>query len=240
MRDPSTRPGSLDRGAVSGARTRARHCGRRWLGGLGGAILLALAGAADGAAESASADGWAALRALRSRLESQTQAADFVQEYVPAGFSSGDRETGRLTLALPRCLRWDYDEPFPKSYLLCEERVWTWNPGESSGRTFEIDAQEERGLDLLRLGVERLAERYTAELVGDPGAATSIRLEPLGPAAEISVATLTLSADGGGLAELSYRDVEGNTTRFEFGGQRPLAAGAADLSPPRELTWIED
>ncbi len=235
MRDPSTRLGSLDGGAVSAAGLAARRRDNRRLRGLAGALLLVFGGTAT----PASADGWDALRALRARLESQTQAADFVQEYVPAGFSSGDRETGRLTLALPGCLRWDYDEPFPKSYLLCAERVWTWNPGESSGRTFEIDAQEERGLDLLRLGVERLAERYTAELVGDPGA-TAIRLEPLGPAAEISVATLTLSADGGGLAELSYRDVEGNTTRFEFSGQRPLAAAAADLSPPGELTWIED
>lgn len=191
------------------------------------------------AAPPAAADGWATLRQLRTRLEAQPQVADFRQEYLPAGFSSGDSETGRLTLALPGCLRWDYHEPFPKSYLLCGETVWTWNPGESSGRTFVVDSEEGRGLDLLRLGVERLAERYTAELVETAEAATAVRLEPLGAATEIADATLTLDGDGG-LAELTYRDVEGNTTRFAFSGRRPLAEGAADLRPPDDLTWIEE
>ncbi len=188
----------------------------------------------------ARADGWAALRELRARLESRPHVADFLQEYLPAGFSSGDSETGRLTLALPECLRWDYDEPFAKSYLLCRETVWTWNAGESSGRTFQVDPEEDRGLDLLRLGVERLAEQYTAELVDGKGAATAIRLEPKGPAAEIATATLTLAAGAGSLAELTYRDVEGNTTRFEFSGQRPVGEDAVELRPPDDLTWIED
>lgn len=203
-------------------------------------IGLLLLAASVAAAAPAADDGWTALRELRDRLEARPQVADFVQEYLPAGFSSGDSETGRLTLALPGCLRWDYDEPSAKSYLVCEQTVWTWNPGESSGRTFEVDPQEERGLDLLRLGIERLAERYTAELVDGPGAAAAIRLEPRGPATEIAAATLTLAPDGDSLTELTYSDVEGNTTRFEFSGPRPLPPEAAVLRPPDDLTWIED
>ena len=206
------------------------------------AVGLALAGATVGSLDGATAatDGWTELRALRARLEGRAQVTDFVQEYLPAGFSSGDRETGRLTLALPSCLRWDYDEPFPKSYLLCDDRVWTWNPGESSGRTFVVDPEEDRGLDLLRLGVERLAERYSAELVDPGGPATEIRLAPLGPATEIAAASLRLAPGDGRLAELSYRDVEGNTTRFQFGDPLPLAPDGADLTPPAGLTWIQD
>ena len=195
-------------------------------------LLLALPAAAE--------DGWAALRELRARLEAQPRVAEFRQEYLPAGFTTGDSETGRLTLALPGCLRWDYDEPFAKSYLLCRETVWTWNPGESSGRTFQVDPEADRGLDLLRLGVERLAERYTAELVEAPGAATAVRLEPLGRATEIASAWLKLAESGGSLAELSYDDVEGNTTRFEFSNEKPLVDGAFDLRPPDDLIWIED
>ncbi len=201
-----------------------------------GLLLAACLATASPAAD----EGWAALRQLRARLESRPQVADFAQEYLPAGFASGDRETGRLTLALPACLRWDYDDPFPKSYLLCEDTIWTWNPGESSGRTFTVDPEEERGLDLLRLGVERLTERYTAELTAEPGTATVIRLEPLGAATEIAAATVTLAAGDGSLAELSYRDVEGNTTRFEFSGHRPVESNATNLQPPDDLTWIED
>jgi outer membrane lipoprotein-sorting protein len=173
-------------------------------------------------------------------MEAAPQVTEFRQEYLPAAFSSGDSETGHLRLALPGCLRWDYDEPFPKSYLLCDDRVWTWNPGESSGRTFHVDPEAEGGLDLLRLGVERLSERYTAELLQATPDGTVIRLEPLETTTEIVRATLTLAAGSGDLAELSYRDVEGNTTRFTFSAPRPLAAEDADLRPPAELTWIED
>ena len=210
-----------------------------------GSVIACLAALLAAASAPAEADAWSALRELRDRLEARPQVAEFRQEYLPAGFSSGDSETGRLTLALPGCLRWDYGEPFPKSYLLCRETVWTWNPGEESGRTFTVDPEQERGLDLLRLGVERLAERYTAELVegelveGSPPR-RAIRLEPLGPAGEIAEATLTLAASGDTLAELSYRDVEGNRTRFEFSDHRPLPADALDLAPPEELTWIEE
>jgi outer membrane lipoprotein-sorting protein len=192
------------------------------------------------AAAPATADGWAVLRELRGRLESEPQVADFRQEYLPAGFASGDSETGRLTLALPACLRWDYDEPFAKSYLLCKETVWTWNPGESSGRTFTVDPEEEGGLDLLRLGIERLAERYTAEVVDATEAHTTVRLAPRGGTTQIAMATLMLAAGDGSLAELSYRDVEGNTTRFEFRNHRPLAEDGAEMRPPGNLTWIED
>ena len=150
------------------------------------------------------------------------------------------RATGRLTLALPGCLRWDYDEPFPKSYLLCDETIWTWNPGEASGRTFIVDPEEERGLDLLRLGVERLEERYSADLVAGAGPAPVVRLQPTGPANEIVAATLELTAGGDSLAELSYRDAEGNTTRFEFSDHQVLAGGTARLEPPAGLVWIEE
>ena len=203
------------------------------------ARALGLALACWAAAAPGAADGWSELRRLRASLEGRPQTAEFVQRYLPAGFSSGDSETGRLTLALPGCLRWDYDEPFAKTYLLCEETVWTWNPGESSGRTFTVDPEEDRGLDLLRLGVERLAERYAAELVDDE-TASEIRLEPLGPSAEVAEATLRLAPGDGRLVELSYRDAEGNTTRFEFGDPIPLAPDSADLRPPAGLTWIQD
>ena len=202
------------------------------------ALLGILAAAAVGPA--VAADGWSVLRDLRARLEAAPQIAEFEQEFLPAGFASGDRETGRLTLGLPECLRWDYDEPFAKSYLLCASTVWTWNPGESSGRTFFVEPDEERGLDLLRLGVERLAESYSAELVDGPPETVAVRLLPLGAVNEISEATLTVADGDGRLRELSYRDVEGNTTRFAFSGHRRLAAGDPELRPPGELTWIEN
>jgi len=99
--------------------------------GLAGALPLALAAgfliqalvqaglppAAVGAAE---IDPWSVLSGVRESLVAAgPTGAEFSQVYVPAGFTSGEKEAGKLALALPDCLRWDYVAPYPKSFLLC-------------------------------------------------------------------------------------------------------------------------
>ncbi len=72
-------------------------------------------------------DSWAVLSGVRQSLvEAGPTEASFTQTYIPAGFSSGEKETGRMSLSLPDCLRWDYQDPYPKGFLLCGEVVHTW------------------------------------------------------------------------------------------------------------------
>lgn len=205
--------------------------------------LLALAPAAPAAevAETPRADesaAWESLDALRRGLEGATLVADFEQEFLPAGFSDGEIESGRIAISLPECLRWDYGEPFPKSYLLCGAQAYTWNPGEPAGRRFIVSADEEPGLDLLRLRVAALRSRYRASRAAESDGAIRVRLEPT-DAAAIRDAELLLDPAGGRLRELSYRDSEGNRTRFRFAAYREESA--PDLfEPPPGLRWLEE
>ena len=84
-------------------------------------LMMALAWAGTVQAQTAAApDPWKVLQGVRQSLvDSGPTAAAFTQTYIPAGFSSGDSESGRLALALPDCLRWDYQDPYPKGFLLC-------------------------------------------------------------------------------------------------------------------------
>ncbi len=200
-------------------------------------LVCALLAAAPAARGAEGDDAWRLLRELRAALEGRPQAADFEQLFLPAGFSSGERENGRLTLALPDCLRWDYAEPQARSYLLCGDRVWSWNAGETSGRRFTVDAEQEEGLELLRLGVDAIAERYAARL--EPHAdGRAVVLEPRDDGGEITEARLLVAAGEPRLAGLSYRDVEGNSTSFTFRAYRPLASPV--LEPPTDIEWIEE
>ena len=98
------------------------------------AVLVVLAVAAGVDAQDA-ADPWATLQGVRTSLvEAGPTGAAFVQTYVPAGFTSGEQESGTLALALPDCLRWDYQKPYPKSFLLCGGIAHSWNPEDKSGR----------------------------------------------------------------------------------------------------------
>ena len=99
------------------------------------------------------ADPWAALEKVRGRLAaSGPRVAEFEHLYLPAGFSQGEKESGRLALSLPDCLRWDYGEPYPKSFLVCGAVAHYWNEEDKTGQRQSIDSKNEPGLDLLLLG----------------------------------------------------------------------------------------
>lgn len=184
-------------------------------------------------------DAWTALAALRDHLvERGPQRVDFTQTFTPAGFKQGDEEQGELAIALPDCLRWDYATPYRKVYLLCGSEVYSWNPGEPSGRRYPVDSQQAPGLDLLRMQVEALRHRYAARMTSD-GRHVSVTLTPLQTVADIRDATFEFDSGRTTLTALAYHDQEGGRTSFEFSDYRPL--GDLDLfSPPSELSWQSD
>ena len=191
-------------------------------------------------ARGAAQDAWSALDTLRGHLHEQSPfRAGFVQTFVPEGFSSGEKESGRMALALPECLRWDYDEPYPKSFLLCGDVFHYWNPGEDEGHTEEIEAKREPGLDLLLLEVEELRVRYRAELSDGPGKSREIRLRPLEPNEFVAEALLRLNGRLDRLLLLRYLDPEGNVTEFAISGHEK-GAPAGTFNPPEGIEWLDE
>jgi outer membrane lipoprotein-sorting protein len=194
-----------------------------------------------------SADGaaWRILAAVRDSLvEAGPTRASFTQTFIPAGFSSGDQERGTLSIDLPECLRWDYAEPYPKAFLLCGSSAHLWNPEDGTGRRYSVERDKEPGLDLVLLGIEELEGRYrvqseTADGDVDSGDLMSIHLTPLDPGGQITGATLRVDRRTNRLAGLSYTDDEGNLTRFEIEGYRPLDEKGV-FSAPKDIEWTEE
>ena len=210
------------------------------------AALLAAVAAAGAAPVRAATqnDAWAALAAARAGFEHAAWTADFVQTWVPAGFASGERESGTVSLALPGSLRWDYAAPFPKSLLVRLDTAYSWNPGESSGRRVFLEPDERQHLALLALDLAALRQRFSATLEPSSGAGLEILLVPLAPAdaagqSEIREARLALDARSHRLLRVAYADAEGNRTEFELSGHRP-AAGDGLFTPPAGLEWLDD
>jgi len=191
------------------------------------------------AAQTQDSDPWAVLSGVRlSLVEAGPTGASFTQTYVPAGFSSGEKESGKLALALPDCLRWDYDEPYPKSFLLCGGIVHSWNPEDKAGRRYRVDRKNEPGLDLLLLGVDDLKNRYTATATAGEGGKVLVALSPKEKLAELADAALTVDPVAKRLVAVSYHDREGNLTRFEISGYESLPRQGR-FSPPTGIRWEE-
>lgn len=214
---------------------------------LGLALLAAVGPALPAAA--AEADPWTTLTDVRrSLIAAGPSQADFVQTFIPSGFPSGDEEHGRIALALPDCLRWDYAEPYPKSFLLCGAEAFYWNSADGTGRRYEIERESEPGLDLLLLGVEDLQRRYSAQAesvaagaAGEGGGAASvvITLAPLAEMVELTDARLVVDAASSRLVEIAYTNREGDRSRFVLSGYGPLERDGL-FSPPEGIVWQDD
>lgn len=207
-------------------------------------LLLALLGAApaagdDPASSDPARDAWRAIDQLRRELAaSGTLSADFVQTYTPAGFTTGESESGRLALSTPDCLRFDYSDPYRKSFLVCGSRAWSWVEGEPRGQRVTIDASREMGLDLLLLPAAQLAARYRATASSLRDGELAVALEPRAADAPLVAADLAIAPGGSRLAALDYRDREGNVTGFRFSNWRALE-DADVFTPPAEVEWTE-
>ncbi len=190
-------------------------------------------------AASAQSDPWAMLSAVRQSLvEAGPTEAVFTQTYIPAGFSSGETETGKMSLALPDCLRWDYQDPYPKSFLLCGGLAHSWNTEDKAGRRYRVDRRNEPGLDLLLLGVDDLKTRYQATAKSVEKGWIEVALASKGAATELADATLTVDPAQKRLVAVAYHDREGNLTRFEIKNYRDLSRSGT-FSPPSGIRWEE-
>ncbi|MFL6199955.1 MAG: outer membrane lipoprotein carrier protein LolA [Thermoanaerobaculia bacterium] len=182
---------------------------------------------------------WTLLSGVRQSLvEAGPTEAGFTQTYIPAGFASGEKETGRMFLALPDCMRWDYKDPYPKSFLLCGGVAHSWNPEDKTGRRYRIDRRNEPGLDLLLLGLDDLKTRYTATARSVESGRIEVNLIPKEKLAELADAALTVDPAKQRLVGISYHDREGNLTRFEIKDYRDLPR-RGQFSPPQGIRWEE-
>ena len=100
-------------------------------------------------------------------------------------------------------------------------------------------ADEQQGLDLLRLSVESLRGRYSASVETTASGSFEVLLSSLTPKDAIRDARFLIDADRNLLVGLSYRDLEGNLTRFEISGYGPLGPGSV-FAPPAKIEWLEE
>ncbi len=183
---------------------------------------------------------WELLEKLRDNLQrSGPVTGKFQQTYIPAGFEDGDQESGYLSIWLPDCLRWNYEQPQAKSFLLCKDEVYFWNENESGGRHYRIEPEQEPGLDLLLVEVARLKERYVAEnaKLGDGTYEITLALPPDAErpfSAKIRLEPVSMRVVG-----MEYTDEEGNLTRFEISDYQQLRHTAL-FKPPQGIEWTRE
>ena len=164
------------------------------------------------------------LRTLRAR---------YSEHYTGMGL---DRtETGTLTLRKPGLMRWSYDNPAGKVFVLDGKYGWFYTPGEPQvSRTPAKQIDDLRSPLRFLLGHTQLQKELDHVTVTPDGSNFRISGVPKGMAERIHLLTVTVNA-AGIIQGLTIEETDGATTAFTFSNMQenaPIPASDFTFTPP--------
>ena len=162
------------------------------------------------------------LRTLRAR---------YTERYTGVGL---DRtESGTLTLKKPGLMRWSYDAPSGKLFVLDGKYAWFYTPGDA-----QVSRAPAKQLDDLRsplrvlLGHTQLSKELDQLATAPDGANFRITGVPKGMAQRVHLLTLIVTPSGA-IERMRLEETDGATTEFTFSRiEEDIAL------PPAEFTFI--
>ena len=166
--------------------------------------------------------------------------ARYTERYTGMGM---DRtESGTLLLKKPGRMRWSYDTPAGKLFLLDGKHGWFYTPGDPQAQ--RVSAKQ---LDDLRsplrflLGHTELHKELVSISIRVVAGGYEISGVPTGLAQRVRMLSLTVNGTGS-IQAMRLEEVDGTTTSFTFSEQREDApAKDADFrfAPPPGVTIVD-
>lgn len=142
--------------------------------------------------------------------------ARYTEHY--AGMGMDRTESGTLLLKKPGRMRWSYDNPVGKVFVLDGKYAWFYTPGDTQAQ--RVPAKE---LDDLRsplrflLGHTQLQKELDHLTVTPEGTGFKITGVPKGMAQRVKLLTLGVTPSGG-IENMRLEEVDGAVTEFTFSG----------------------
>jgi len=166
--------------------------------------------------------------------------ARFQQTYTYSGFGRKQVSSGRLLVKKPGMMRWDYEEPEPKTVAVKGSRLVQLEPEENQAYVDEkFDSSALSAAVTFLLGKGDLAKEFTASL--DPGGALLLVPRVMDP--RVASVALTVGEDGrvtatrvvdgsGNVNEIRFEDVKRNVGLADADFEVKLPAGVRRIAPP--------
>jgi outer membrane lipoprotein carrier protein len=165
--------------------------------------------------------------------------ARYTEHY--AGMGMDRTESGTLLLKKPGRMRWTYDQPIGKVFVLDGKFAWFYTPGDPQAQ--RIPAKQ---LDDLRsplrflLGHTQLAKELDTLTVTPDGANFSITGIPKGMEQRLKLLTLTVTP-AGAIQAMRLEEIDGAITEFNFTSMKeniPVKDSDFLFTPPAGVTVI--
>jgi outer membrane lipoprotein carrier protein len=151
-------------------------------------------------------------------------------------------ESGTLTLKKPGLMRWSYDSPPGKVFVLDGKFAWFYTPGDAQAS--RISAKQ---LDDLRsplrflLGHTQLAKELDQLTTAAAGPNFKITGVPKGMAQQVRLLTLVVTP-AGVIQSMKIEEVDGATTDFAFTGiaeDVPVDPSSFHFTPPAGVSIVD-
>lgn len=164
----------------------------------------------------------------------------YVEHY--AGMGLNRTEAGTLLLKKPGRMRWSYDTPAGKVFVLDGKYAWFYTPGDPQAQRISAKQMNDLRTPLrFLLGHTQLQKELTGVETARDGEGFRIAGVPRGMENRVRRLTLQVMADGT-ITGMKLEEVDGATTEFQFSGtQENVSARDADFVfvPPAGVSVVD-
>ncbi len=139
----------------------------------------------------------------------------YVESYSGMGITRF--EYGTLTLKKPGLMRWSYDKPTGKVFVLDGKFAWFYTPGDAQAQRIPAKQMDDLRTPLhLLLGHTELKKELDQVAIAAEGP-NNFRITgvPKGMAARVKQLTLHVTPTGG-ITQMKIEEIDGATTEFTF------------------------
>lgn len=167
--------------------------------------------------------------------------SEFTESYEGLGMQR--TESGTLLLEKPGRMRWDYNSPPGKVFLLDGKYAWFYTRGDP-----QVQRMKAKEMDDLRsplrflLGHTELEkEMDTLTLTPDKAGRYVLSGQPKGQEQRVRRLALTVTADGT-ITGIEIEEADGAITRFTFNGEAanvPVSAEEFRFTPPAGVPVVD-
>ena len=167
--------------------------------------------------------------------------AAFTESYQGLGMNRS--EGGTLLLLKPGRMRWNYNSPAGKVFILDGKFALSYTPGDAQVQRIPAkDLNDLRSPLRYLLGHAQLS-REIEHLTATPAAGGEFTLTgvPKGMENRVARVTLTVTA-GGAITAIAIQEIDGSVTSFSFADQQPNAAvspATFQFTPPPGVPVVD-
>jgi outer membrane lipoprotein carrier protein len=169
--------------------------------------------------------------------------ANFKQEYTYQAFHRTQNSSGRVSFLKPAMMRWDYEKPSPKTFVLTGDKMYAYDAEAATFTIASFDSNQLSAAVTFLWGKGRLEKEFRIQ--GAPCANCNgvlLELNPLRPDPRFQKIQLEVDPKTAQVLTSSVVDPDGSENRISFSdfkANEKIDKGRFHLTPPPNAQVVD-